>query len=131
LGTRNRQTEQQLPRVPGPSPKRRVPSWKDVEELLDRLATTGAPIPTALAPTTRITHYQRGRRVKLESDGGSKWVAVESIHECWETFERLGRICRQDVLEPGRCSAFMIALFGQVPGVAEQAGEDRYLVLPT
>ncbi len=67
----------------------------------------------------------------LESNVGSKWLAVESIRECWETFERLGRIRRQDVLEPGRCSAFMIALFRQVPGVAEQAGEDRCLVLPT
>jgi hypothetical protein len=56
---------------------------------------------------------------------------VDSIHECWETFERLGRIRRRDVLDPGRCSAFMIALFRQVPGVVEQPGADLYLVLPT
>jgi len=106
-----------------------APSWVDVELLLDRLAATGEPIPTAAAPSTRITSYQVGRRVMLESDRGSKWVAVESIRGCWDTFERLGRIRREDVLEPGRCSAFMFALFRQLPGVAEQDGKDRCLVL--
>jgi hypothetical protein len=114
--------------VPGASP---APSWVDVEELLDRLAASGDPIPTALAPTTRIAAYDRGNRVRLESDAGSSWLDVDSIHECWETFERLGRIRRRDVLDPGRCSAFMFALFRQVPGVVEQAGADLYLVLPT
>ena len=108
----------------------RVPSWIDVEKLLDRLAETRDPIPTALAPTTRISTYERGSRLRLESDAGSNWLAVECIHECWQTFERLGRIRRQDVLDPGRCSAFMFALFRQVPGVTEQTGEDSYLVLP-
>ena len=102
-----------------------------MEELLDRLATTGESIPTVAAPTTTISSYHPGRRIMLESTAGSKWVAVAHIRECWETFERLGRIRRQDVLEPGRCSAFMIALFQRVPGVAEQIDEDRYLVLPT
>jgi hypothetical protein len=107
------------------------PSWRDVEDLLCRLVATGEPVPTALAPNTRLTSYERGRRVMLESSIGSRWVAVESIRECWKTFERLGRIRRQDVLEPGRSSAFMIALFRQVPGVVEQLGDGHYLVLPT
>jgi hypothetical protein len=107
----------------------RAASWVDVEHLLDRLAASGAPIPTALAPSTRITCYQQGRRVLLESNLGSKWVALDSIRGCWETFERLGRIRREDVLEPGRCSAFMFALFRQLPGVTEQSGRDRCLVL--
>jgi hypothetical protein len=111
-------------------PHPRIPSWADVEELLERLAHTGEAIPTALSPTTRIASYQRGRRLMLESDTGSQWLAIENIRECWGTFERLGRIRRQDVLDPGRCSAFMIALFQRVPGVAEHIGEDRYLVLP-
>jgi hypothetical protein len=107
-----------------------APSWADVEALLDRLAETGEVIPTTLAPTTKISTYQRGSRLRLETDSGSSWLSVESIRECWATFERLGRIRRQDVLDPGRCSAFMFALFRQVPGVVEQVGEDRYLVLP-
>jgi hypothetical protein len=55
-------------------------------------------------------------------------LAAESIRECWETFELFGRIRRQEVLDPGRCSAFMFALFRQVPGVVEQVGDDPYLV---
>ena len=119
----------QQPAVEPDETSGRAPSWVDVEHLLARLAATGAPIPTDLAPSTRITCYQHGRRVMLESNLGSKWVALDSIRGCWETFERLGRIRREDVLEPGRCSAFMFALFRQLPGVAEQAGKDGYLVL--
>jgi hypothetical protein len=129
LGARNGSSSP-LPADPAAAP-RSGPSWEDVEELLTSLTATGAPIPTELTPNTRITSYQRDRRIMLESDAGSKWLDVDSIRECWATFERLGRIRRQDVLEPGRCSAFMFALFGQVPGVAEQIGDDRYLVLPT
>jgi hypothetical protein len=108
-----------------------APSWQDVEQVLERLAATGGAIATASTPDGTISSYQPGRRLLVESTAGSRWIAVESIRECWATFERLGRIRRQDVLEPGRCSAFMIALFQQVPGVDEQVGEDRYLVLPT
>jgi hypothetical protein len=108
----------------------RIPCWGDVEELLDRLAATHAAFPTVGARNARIGSYDRGRRLALDSDAGSQWVAWENIRGCWETFERLGSIHRQDVLDPGRCSAFMIALFQRVPGVAEHIGEDRYLVLP-
>jgi hypothetical protein len=67
--------------------------------------------------------------VLLQSSNGSLWLAVDSIRECWERFEELGRIRRSDVPEPGRCSGFMIALFRQVPGVAEEdVRGDVYLV---
>ncbi|MGZ4357123.1 MAG: hypothetical protein ACXVRU_09970 [Gaiellaceae bacterium] len=111
-------------------PATSIPCWTDVEELLERLAETGEPIPTPVAPTTRISTYERGSRVRLESDAGSNWLAVDDIRGCWETFERLGKIRRQDVLDPGRCSAFMVALFRQVPGVTERIGEDPCLLLP-
>lgn len=112
----------------------RVACWKDVEKLLDDLAATHASFSTVLAPTNTISTYDRGRRLMVESTTSSErvssqWVAIASIRECWETFERLGRIRREDVLEPGRCSAFMIALFLQVPGVVEEIDDDRYLVL--
>jgi hypothetical protein len=97
------------------------PSWTDVENLLDRLAREGATIPTTPTSTTTIGGYERGRRILLQSGNGPRWLAVESIRECWERFEELGRIRRSDVLEPGRCSGFMIALFRQVPGVTEKS----------
>lgn len=112
----------------------RVACWNDVEQLLDDLAQTRASFSTVLAPSNKISTYDRGRRLMVESTTASEsvasqWVAISSIRECWETFERLGRIRRKDVLEPGRCSAFMIALFLQVPGVVEEIADDRYLVL--
>jgi hypothetical protein len=131
LGAVSGLPKSQVPGEPSDPLHLGVPCWKDVEELLARLAATRGPIATASAPNGTISSYQPGRRLMVESGVGSRWVAVESVRECWETFERLGRIRRQDVLEPGRCSAFMIALFQQVPGVAEQIGEDHYLVLPT
>jgi hypothetical protein len=121
-----------LPGGAGSSSNRGSPSWADVEDLLCRLVATGETVPTLLAPNTRITSYERGQRVMLESSIGSRWVALESIRECWRTFERLGCIRREDVLEPGRSSAFMIALFRKVPGVSEQVGGgEGHLVLPT
>jgi hypothetical protein len=35
-------------------------------------------------------------------------LAAESIRECWETFELFDWIRRQEVLDPGRCSAFHV-----------------------
>jgi len=97
-----------------------APSWTDAEKVLDRLARAGATIPITPTSTTTIGGYERGRRVLLQSTNGPLWLAVDSIRECWERFEELGRIRRADVLEPGRCSGFMIALFRQVPGVTEK-----------
>ena len=54
---------------------------------------------------------------------------VESIRGCWETFERLGRIRRSDVLDPGRCSAFMMALFERIEGIRQEGEDELYLVL--
>jgi hypothetical protein len=65
----------------------------------------------------------------LDFEAGSHWVAVDDIRECWKTFERLGRIRRQDVLEPGRCSAFVMALFARVAGVVERTEPEHLLVL--
>jgi hypothetical protein len=97
-----------------------VPSWTDVEKVLDRLAGASATIQITPTSTTTIGGYERGRRVLLQSSNGPRWLAVDSIRECWERFEELGRIRRSDVLDPGRCSGFMIALFRQVPGVTEK-----------
>jgi hypothetical protein len=105
------------------------PSWGDVEELLARLDATGASFSSATSGGNRISRYAYGWRVWLETDSGSRWVDVASIRSCWETFERLGRIRRQDVLEPGRCSAFVMALFAQVAGVVEDDDGGR-LALP-
>jgi hypothetical protein len=93
------------------------PSWQSVEELLTRLATTGAKFPTASSVDNWISGYQPGQRLLLENDNGSRWVRIDDIRDCWETFERLGRIHRRDVLDPGRCSGFVMALFAQVDGV--------------
>jgi hypothetical protein len=79
-----------------------------------------------------IASYEPGRRLRLESGidrSDSTWIEIESVRGCWETLERLGRIRRQDVLEPGRRSAFMMALFEQVEGVGSESGGEPYLVL--
>jgi hypothetical protein len=107
-----------------------APSWADVEKVLDRLARAGEPIAITPTSATTIGGYERGRRVLLQSVNGPRWLATDSIQECWTTFEHLGRIRRSDVLEPGRCSAFVFALFRQVPGVTEEIEDEAYLVLP-
>ena len=93
------------------------PSWQSVEELLTRLAATASKFPTASSADNWISVYQPGQRLLLENDNGSRWVRIGDIRDCWETFERLGRIHRRDVLDPGRCSGFVMALFAQVDGV--------------
>jgi hypothetical protein len=107
----------------------RPPRWEDVIEVIERFVLTGAVLPTTVELRSQITSYQRGRRLMLNSEAGSHWVAVDDLHECWKTFERLGRIRRQDVLEPGRCSAFVMALFARVPGVVERTQPEHLLVL--
>jgi len=105
------------------------PSWVEVEEVLSSLASAKTAFATETSASNRITSYDRERRLMLESDSGSAWVNVDCIRECWDTFERLGRISRADVLEPGRRSAFMIALFQRVAGVVREPGDKTYLVL--
>jgi hypothetical protein len=104
------------------------PDWKAVEHLLAALAVTRAVFSTANASSNWISAYEPGRRLMVESGTQSSWVQVDHIRACWETFERSGRVCRADVLEPGRRSAFMMALFEQLPGVGREERDIRYLV---
>jgi hypothetical protein len=106
------------------------PDWDAVEALMARLADERTAFSSLLADSNWIASYEPGGRLRVESSIGGSWVRVESVKACWETFERLGRICREDVLEPGRCSAFMMALFQQVAGVRRENGTKTYLVLP-
>ena len=110
-------------------PEAPAPTWDAVEALLTRLAGTRESFPSVLSETNWISTYEPGGRLRFESEIGGSWVQVASVKSCWETFERLGRIRREDVLEPGRCSAFMMALFQQLPGVGEETGEETELVL--
>jgi hypothetical protein len=106
-------------------------SWTGVEELLARLTQTRMRFATASSAGNWISQYEPRQRLLLENDNGSRWVRADDLRDCWETFERLGRIHRRDVLDPGRCSGFVMALFARVEGVvAEDAGDDEFLVLP-
>ena len=106
------------------------PDWQAVEELISLLARTRAVFPTATSRSNWISSYEPHRRLMLETGHRSAWVRVDHVRACWETFERLGRIRRGDVLDPGRCSAFMMALFEHVAGVRQEPGEEPSLVLP-
>ena len=116
--------------APPELPADAAPCWRSVEELLERLCATGATFATTSCPTSRIEMYQPGRRFQLRTDRGASWVAIEDVRTCWETFERLGRINRKDVLDPGRQSALIIGLFGQLPGIRRVTDDGEYLVLP-
>lgn len=105
------------------------PDWSAVEELLERLAETHAVFPTTSASSNWISSYEPGRRLMLESGDRSRWIRVEHVQACWKTFERLGRIRRNDVLEPGRASTFVMALFAQLGGVRRVERGEPYLVL--
>ena len=95
-----------------------------------RLAEDQTAFSSSIAEANWIASYEPGGRIRVESSIGGSWVRVESVKTCWQTFERLGRICREDVLDPGQCSAFMMALFQQVAGVRRDSGDETYLVLP-
>jgi hypothetical protein len=104
------------------------PGFHDVDRLITELVSTRATFMTATSAESSISQYEPGVRLMVESSRGTRWVGVTDIKACWETFERLGTVNRADLLEPGRCSAFMFALFAQVEGVS--VDEDS-LVLPT
>lgn len=106
-----------------------MPDWNAVEQLLASLADTRVFFPTATSQSSWISRYEPGKRLRLETDARSRWIQVDDLKGCWETFERLRRIRRTDVLEPGRCSAFVMALFARVPGVREERAEERVLSL--
>ncbi len=109
------------------APRATRPGWDDVHGLIARLHETRTPFTTATSVENSISQYEPGVRLMLESKRGTRWVAVDDVRGCWETFERLGSVRRPDLLEPGRCSAFMFALFAQVDGVS---GNGDSLVLP-
>ena len=98
-------------------------SWDDVEGLIEDLCTTHHAFATATSAENSISQYEPGGRLLLETGRGTRWIALGDVRACWETFERLGRIRRSDLLEPGRCSAFMFALFAQVEGVVQEPDE--------
>lgn len=106
------------------------PGWSDVEGLIARLCATGTTFATATSAESSISQYEPGVRLMLESKRGTSWVAIPDVQACWEIFERLGTVSRGDLLEPGRCSAFMFALFAQVDGVESDAGDVGRLALP-
>ncbi len=119
----------QAGRAEAQSPSRGAPNWHAVEQLLASLAETRVFFPTATSHSTWISSYEPGKRLRLETDATSRWIQVDDLKRCWETFERQRRILRADVLEPGRCSAFVMALFARVPGVGDEDGDGRTLVL--
>lgn len=102
-----------------------APGWAAVEALLAELAATKAQFDGV----NWISMYEPGRRLRLETETDSTWIDIETVQACWETFERLGRIRRRDVLEPGRRSAFMMALFQQIEGIRQERRDELYLVL--
>jgi hypothetical protein len=105
------------------------PRWQDVHELIARLCAGRKTFATATSAENSIWQYEPGNRLMLLSERGSKWVAVDDVRGCWETFERLGSVRRPDLLEPGRCSAFMFALFAQLEGVDSDPADPERLVL--
>jgi hypothetical protein len=107
------------------------PRWEDVDGLIARLCATRANFATETSAVNSIAQYEQGVRLMHESDTGPRWVAVDDVRECWATFERLGTVNRKDLLEPGRCSAFMFALFSQVDGVSRDPADPARLALST
>jgi hypothetical protein len=110
-----------------PDSPRGRPTWEMVEQVLAELSETQASFSGLSGRTYQLERYQRNWRVLAVADASSRWVELEDIRSCWDTFERLGRIQREDVLDPGRCSSFMMALFEQVPGIQQTAGESTSL----
>lgn len=101
--------------------------WHLVERKLAELARTRAWFPTTTGKPNRIAAYEPGRRVLVETETGTNWVQVSWIMTHWETLAMKGEITRDDVLTPGRRSAFMLALFRQLPDVDEVPGRPARL----
>ena len=101
------------------------PGFDAVEAVIAALAES----KDKLDETSWISSYEPGSRLRLETGTDSTWIDIDSVRGCWETLERLGRIKRSDVLEPGRRSAFMMALFAQVEGIGQDTRGELQLVL--
>ena len=106
-----------------------TPRWEDVDGLIARLYASRASFTTETSVQNSIAQYEPGVRLMHQSERGPRWVAVDDVRECWSTFERLGSVSRRDLLEPGRCSAFMFALFAQVEGVELDPADRSRLAL--
>ncbi|HKH29842.1 MAG TPA: hypothetical protein VKA45_02200 [Gaiellaceae bacterium] len=106
-----------------------APRWDDVDAVITRLCATRGTFATETSGENLIAQYEPGVRLMHESDRGPRWVAINDVRECWATFERLGSVNRQDLLEPGFCSAFMFALFAQVDGVVRDPADPARLAL--
>ena len=106
-----------------------APRWEDVEAEIERLAKSGEAFTTIQSGANRIASYHPGWRLQLETPAGPAWVDIEDIRTSWEMFQSLGRINRYDVMDPGRCSDFLMALFARLPGVVEEPGAQPHLVL--
>jgi hypothetical protein len=104
------------------------PTWEIVEKVLAALSATQARFSGVNGRTYQLERYDPNWRVLAVAEDSSRWVHVQDIRGCWDTLERLGRIEREDVLDPGRCSSFMMALFEQVPGVERDSGREASLV---
>ena len=114
------------PQATDPGPR---PGWAEVQDLIAQLCAGRTMFATATSSESSISQYEPGVRLLVEGYRGPRWVAMDDIRACWETFERLGTVDRSDLLEPGRCSAFMFALFAQVDGVVHDALDDSRLAL--
>ena len=99
--------------------ERTATDWPMVEELLAGLASSGDSFASGTSTAYRVESYHPGWRLRITSVNSSRWIDVDDIRSCFETFEKKRTICKADVLEPGRASAFMLALFGQLPGTVE------------
>jgi len=106
-----------------------APDWSALEAVIADLARTRAVFSTETSAENWISAYTPGRRMRVEGGDRSAWVQIEHLETCWATFERMGRITRRDVLEPGRCSALVMSLFSRVSGVHEADGDEQTLVL--
>ena len=103
------------------------PSWGAVEHVLAELSSTHSSFSGLEGPTFRLERYHRDWRVWAVTERSGRWVEIDDIRTCWETFERLGRIQCEDVLDPGRCSSLMMAIFERVPGIEQTDGNSASL----
>ena len=59
--------------------RRPAPCWDDVVEVIERLAVTGAVLPTSLGLRNQIATYQRGRRLCwIPQPGSHGWRSTTS-----------------------------------------------------
>jgi hypothetical protein len=97
-------------------------SWALVEAELTELARSKEWFPTVTGKPNRILSYEPGQRVLVETETGTNPIEVSWIKTHWQTLITQREVTRNDLLYPGRRSAFMLALFRRIPGI-EEIGE--------